>query len=129
MIEQTLFLIGRILYGGILAFMGINHFTEVEQMAGYAEFKGVPAPKLAVLGSGALLVIGGLSLVLGIFPLVGIIALSIFFVGVTPVMHNFWTQEGEDQQSEMIQFLKNFALLGAALMLLITLPDWPLAIL
>ncbi|OYR97339.1 quinol oxidase, partial [Halorubrum sp. E3] len=39
-----LFLLGRILFGATLAFMGLNHFMDVDTMAGYAEFKGLPAP-------------------------------------------------------------------------------------
>jgi uncharacterized membrane protein len=37
-------------------------------MSGYAAGKGVPVPKAAVLGSGALMVLGGLSLLLGAKP-------------------------------------------------------------
>jgi len=40
-----LFLLGRLLFGVTLAFMGLNHFMDVDTMAGYAEFKGLPAPR------------------------------------------------------------------------------------
>lgn len=33
-------------------------------------------------------------------------------------MHDFWNHEDRDQQSEQIQFLKNTAMLGTAIMLL-----------
>ena len=52
----VVFLLARVVFGGVLAFTGLNHFMDVEGMAGYAEFKGLPAPKLSVLGSGGLLV-------------------------------------------------------------------------
>jgi len=44
---------------------GFNHFAQLNMMAGYAKSKGVPAPVLAVGGSGVLLFLGGLSLLLG----------------------------------------------------------------
>jgi len=49
-----------------------------------------------------------------------------FLVGVTPVMHDFWNQEGMDRQNEQIHFLKNLGLAGAAAVLtaLSTAP-WP----
>jgi len=129
MIEDVIFLLGRIIFGFTIAFFGLNHFMNIEQMKGYAEFKGVPAPKLAVIGTGLLLVIGGLSIASGIYPLVGIIALVVFFAGVTPIMHDFWNADAESKQNEMIQFLKNLALLGATLMFAFTLPiSWPFAL-
>ena len=40
-------------------------------MSGYAASKGVPAAELAVLGSGAMVALGGLSLLLGVKPKMG----------------------------------------------------------
>ena len=59
--SAELFLLARVLFGGVLAFMGLNHFTGLDDMAGYAGSKGVPAPRLAVAFTGGLLVLGGLS--------------------------------------------------------------------
>lgn len=126
MVEETLFVIGRIIFGLTLTFFGLNHFMNLDQMKGYAEFKGVPAPALAVIGTGLLLIIGGISIGAGIYPIVGIISLAVFFIGVTPKMHDFWNADDENQQNEMILFLKNMALLGATLIFAITLNiDWP----
>jgi uncharacterized membrane protein YphA (DoxX/SURF4 family) len=108
-------LAGRVLFGGVLAFMGLNHFVQVEGMAGYAESKGIPAPGVSVIVSGLLLVAGGLGIVVGAFPLLAAAALTLFFVVATPTMHDFWRAAEEEQQEEMTQFLKNAALLGAAL--------------
>ncbi|MFB6304005.1 MAG: DoxX family protein [Haloferacaceae archaeon] len=121
------FLVGRVLFGGVLAFMGLNHFQQPEGLAGYAESKGVPAPTLAVYGSGALLVLGGLSLAAGVYPVVGALAVAAFFVVTTPWIHDFWNVEDPDQrQQQMTQFLKNAALLGGALVLFaLTAADWP----
>lgn len=124
------FLGGRILFGGILAFMGLNHFTSVDDMAGYAEMKSVPAPRAAVLLSGGTLFFGGLSLVVGAYPLLGAGALVVFFLVVTPKMHDFWAFDDPEQaQNEMINFLKNVALLGGSLVFL-TLAEmgWPYAL-
>lgn len=124
------FLAGRILFGLVLAVMGINHFMDLESMSGYAEMKGVPAPRLAVLGSGLMLLGGGVSIAVGIVPLIGGILIAIFFIGVTPVMHDFWSfDDPEERQGEMTHFLKNVTLLGGAL-IFIALADntWPYAL-
>lgn len=130
MVYEEVFLVGRIIAGVMFLFFGLNHFMQLEMMSGYAASKGVPAPKIAVLGSGLLLIIGGLSLALGFQPLIGVGALALFFIGVTPMMHNFWAVEDEQMKmNEMIQFMKNMTILGLVLMLaFVTDMDWPFSI-
>lgn len=110
-----LFLLARVLFGGVLAFMGLNHFTNLEDMAGYAGMKGVPAPRLAVAFTGGMLVLGGVSVVTGAYVVLGAGALALFLVVSAVGMHDFWTVEDpQQQQTEMTQFLKNVTLAGAA---------------
>jgi hypothetical protein len=68
---KTLFLIGRILFGGYFLYSGIHHFSQLSMLSQYAESKNVPAPKLAVTGSGLLVFLGGLSILLGTCPHIG----------------------------------------------------------
>lgn len=125
---EILFLIGRILYGGILLMMALNHFMKLEFLTGYAQMKGAPAPKAAVLGSGLLLLIGSLSILLGYQTLIGVAALVVFFLPVSFKMHNFWAIDDEQQKMvEMTNFLKNMALMGAALMFLM-IQNWPFSL-
>ena len=122
------FLIGRIIVGVYFLLMAFNHFTRVTMIAGYAASKGVPLPTAAVLMTGALLAIGGLSLLLGYKPHLGAIALIVFFVPVTFTMHNFWAETGQAQMIQMTNFTKNMGLLGSALMFLGIPEPWPFAI-
>jgi putative oxidoreductase len=124
------FLVGRVLVGGVLAFMGLNHFLNADDMTGYAQMKGLPAPRLSVLGSGGLLVFGGLSVATGAFAVLGAGALAVFLLGSAVTMHDFWAvDDSEQQQSEMTDFLKNVALAGGAIALLaLAGTDWPLAV-
>jgi uncharacterized membrane protein YphA (DoxX/SURF4 family) len=126
---EVAFLLARLLFGGVLAFMGLNHFMNVDEMTGYAEFKGIPAPKLSVLGSGGLLVFGGLSVVAGVVPTLGAGALALFLVVSAVTMHDFWNAEGEDVQDEMTAFLKNlFGAGGALAFLALAGAAWPYAL-
>jgi uncharacterized membrane protein YphA (DoxX/SURF4 family) len=127
---ELVFLVGRLLIGGLFAFMGLNHFMDTDTMTGYAASKGVPAPRLSVLASGATLVFGGLLIVLGLYPAVGAGVIAGFFLVVTPKMHDFWNVEDpQQQQSEMTDFLKNVVLLGASLVLLsLGTQPWPYAV-
>ena len=123
---ELLFLLGRILYGGLLLFMATNHFAHPQEMTAYAQSKGVPMPKLAVLGSGVVLALGALSILLGYQVGWGVFLLVVFFVPVILLMHNFWTlTDANAKMMEMIQFLKDLIILGAALMFLAIPGPWP----
>ncbi|RMG20815.1 MAG: DoxX family protein [Methanobacteriota archaeon] len=130
MAYNEIFLVGRIIAGFMFIMFGLNHFMKLEMLSGYAGSKGVPAPKLAVIGSGLLLLIGGISFLIGFQPLIGTIALALFFIGVTPMMHNFWKVEDEQMKmAEMTHFMKNMTILGLVLMILFTVDiEWPFAI-
>ena len=116
-IYNIAFLIGRVIVSGFFLMNAFNHFAQLNMMTGYAKSKGVPAPALAVGGSGVLLFLGGLSMLLGYHPTIGAGLLVIFLVGVSFGIHNFWTvQDPQAKQVEMVNFLKNMAILGLVLM-------------
>ena len=118
-IHDIAFLIGRIIAGGFFLMNSFNHFAQLNMLTGYAKSKGIPAPALAVGGSGVLLFLGGLSLLLGYHPTIGAALLVIFLLGASFGIHNFWTvQDQQAKQGEMINFLKNMAILGLLLMTL-----------
>lgn len=128
-VENTVFLIGRLIAGGYFLMSGFNHFTKIAMMAGYAKSKRVPVPSLAVGGTGLLLLLGGASLLLGFYPRVGAALLVIFLLGASFGMHAFWAIEDEQvKASEMINFLKNMALLGLVLMTVAIPRPWPMSL-
>ena len=123
------FLIGRLLFGGFFLYNGINHFKQRKAMTQYAQSKNVPAPDVGVVATGAALVFGGVSVLLGIKPKLGATAIAGFLAGVSPLMHDFWKQQDPQQRPmEMIQFAKNMALLGGALALIGVEESWPVSV-
>jgi putative oxidoreductase len=113
------FLIGRILFAGFFINSGISHLQKRKEMGEYARSKGVPAPELAVTLSALPLLAGGASLLLGVKPKFGSLAVLGFLAGVSPVMHDFWRNEDPaERQNNMIMFMKNMALAGGALALM-----------
>jgi uncharacterized membrane protein YphA (DoxX/SURF4 family) len=126
---RTLFVLGRAIFGGFFAYNGINHLQHAEGMAQYAAAKGVPAAEQAVQATGALLLVGGLSVMMGIKPRQGLAAIVAFLVPVSLQMHRFWDeQDPAAHQTEMIQFMKNMALVGAALTMMEIREPWPASI-
>jgi putative oxidoreductase len=115
---DLIIVIGRILFGGFFLMSGINHFTKLEAMTGYAKYKKLPAAKLGVLVSGVMLVIGGISIILGYYADLGALLLAIFLVLAAVIFHNFWKEtDATAKQNEMLGFMKDIALAGAALIL------------
>src|SRR5215204_4532555 len=111
-------LIGRILFSALFLGSAFGHLTQSEAMAGYTKARGVPAARAAGLGSGVLLLLGGLSVLLGIWADLGALLLVIFLVPTALLMHAFWKEtDPMNRQTEMISFLKDLALAGAALAL------------
>ncbi|MBI4457840.1 DoxX family protein [Candidatus Uhrbacteria bacterium] len=123
------FLLGRVLYGGFFLLSGLKHFRNAPAMTAYAASKRVPYPNVAVLVSGLLIVLGGLWVILGAYKKVGLLEIVAFLGPVAFMMHDYWNEKDPQMQAmQKIQFSKNMALLGAALMMLM-LPDvWPLAL-
>jgi putative oxidoreductase len=123
------FLLGRILYGGFFVLGGLNHFQHLGMMSGFVGSKGVPAAKGGVVLSGVLIIVGGLSVMFGYHVWIGLACIVAFLVPVTFLMHNYWVEtEMMPRINQRVNFQKNVALLGAALMMLMIPKPWPLSV-
>lgn len=111
-------LIARLLFSAIFILSGLGHLTQTAAMAQYAGAKGVPAPRLAVLATGVMLIVGGLSVLLGFYVSIGAMLLVVFLLPTALLMHNFWTlKDPQARQNDQIHFMKNLALAGAAFLI------------
>lgn len=127
--RKTLFVLGRAVFGGYFVYNAINHFRNEPMMSGYAASKGVKAPDLAVLGSGVMLLAGGLSVLLGYRPRLGLATLIGFLIPTSLQMHGFWEVDDPQQQmNEMVNFMKNMALVGASLTMMQLPERWPISV-
>jgi uncharacterized membrane protein YphA (DoxX/SURF4 family) len=123
------FLIGRVMFGGYFIYNGINHLVNRKQMAEFTRAKNVPAAEAAVVATGAMMLAGGASVVLGIKPKLGTLAILGFLASVSPIMHDFWHAEDPNQrQADMIHFGKNLAMVGASLALMGVEEPWPVSV-
>jgi len=123
------FLIGRLIFGGFFLYNGINHFRQRKMIAQYAGAKKVPKPDAAVIATGVALTVGGASVLLGIKPKLGTLAIIGFLGAVSPTIHNFWKDEDpSERMHNMVNFTKNMALLGSALALMGAEEPWPASV-
>lgn len=111
-------LVGRILYVAIFLSSGLNHFRNVDSMSRYARSRGLPAARWVVLVSGAVIVVGGLMVLLGVWADLGTLLIAAFLLSTAVVMHDFWRQsDPTTRTTERLQFLKDISLAGASIML------------
>jgi putative oxidoreductase len=126
---RALFVLGRVIFGGYFAYNGVNHFRQQQTLSQYADAKGVPAAEAAIPATGAMLLVGGASIMAGVKPRQGLAALIGFLIPVTLQIHRFWEEQDPSQRmNELVNFSKNLALVGAALMLMQIDEPWPASV-
>ncbi len=108
--------LGRVMIATIFILSALgNKVPKFNEVAQYMTAEGVPAAKLMLVGAILFLVVGGASVVLGYQIKYGAGLLLVFLILATYFFHDFWTYTGQEQQLQMIQFMKNLALMGVML--------------
>jgi uncharacterized membrane protein YphA (DoxX/SURF4 family) len=113
-------LAGRILFAIFFVNAGVRHFTKLQMMSTVVKTSGgfsgklAPAAGLAVGGTGAMLIAGGVMVATGIFADLGALLLAVFLVPTTFLLHAYWREaDPVKRQQQQSAFLRNVALLGA----------------
>ena len=121
---KIVFLAGRFIVGGMYLSAGIGNLADLDAKAGYTASKGVSNPTFWVTVASLLLVLGGISIVTGIRPSLGVGAVALFLIPVTLIMHNFWALDGMQATIEFHAFMGNLGLFGSALLFLAIPQPW-----
>ncbi|MGD2054680.1 MAG: DoxX family protein [Gammaproteobacteria bacterium] len=107
--NKVIELAGRILLGHIFLLAGINKISGYEGTAGYMEAMGVPGGLLPLVI--VLEIVGGLALIIGFKTKWAALALAGFTVLAAVLFHADFSD-----QTQMILFMKNWAITGGLLM-------------
>ncbi len=119
-------LVGRILFVALFLASAMGHLTQSKAMGAYAGSKGIPSPVLATQASGVLILLGGISVLLGLWGDLGSLLLVVFLLPTALLMHAFWKEtDPMAKQMEMVQFNKDLALAGGAFVLFWTFSQDP----
>ncbi|RLS53507.1 MAG: DoxX family protein [Planctomycetota bacterium] len=95
-----------------------NKIPQFREVAGYMAAEEVPAPQVLLVGAIVFLILGSLAVITGFKIRCGAGLLLVFLVLATYFFHDFWNFEGQEQQMQMIQFMKNLSLMGTMLFLM-----------
>ncbi len=94
----------------------IPNFDKVAEVMGQV---GMPAPRPMLVGAIAFLLVGGASVVLGLYARFGAALLLAFLALATYYFHGFWRlEDAQAQQEQTIQFMKNLSMAGAMLFII-----------
>ena len=105
--------IGRVMIATIFLMSAVgNKVPNFAQTTEYMTANGVPLPSLSLVAAIVFLVVGSVSIVLGYYARIGAALLLVFLILATYFFHNFLTYEGQEQQLQMIQFMKNLSMMG-----------------
>src|SRR6476619_7369933 len=75
--------------------------------------EGLPAPDLAVIGTGMLIVVAGVMIVIGFWVDLAALAIFFFLLGTAFLFHDFWTiEDPQERLLDSVHFQKDLALAG-----------------
>lgn len=113
-VQGLLTVVGRVMLSTIFLMSAVgNKIPHFNDVVGYMQSHGVPAPQVLLPGAIAFLIVGSLSVILGFKARFGATLLLVFLALATYYFHAFWKLEGQAQQDEMVQFMKNLSMAGA----------------
>jgi putative oxidoreductase len=117
---DLIFLLGRILFAALFINSGVfGHLgAGGRQAQKYAKSAGAPSPELLVPLSGIAIILAGVMLILGLFGDLATLIILGFLIPTTAIMHAFWKfDDPQERQMQMVHFMKNVSLIGAALII------------
>lgn len=111
-------LVGRVVFAIQFLVGAFTHFKMGDQMAGYARSMGAPLAGFGSWPAGVWLLLGGLSVLLGVWPDVGALMIAAWGVPTAWWIHGWWRYEDEQaQQNQQVIFFRNIAFIGAGIVM------------
>jgi putative oxidoreductase len=110
--RPTTALIGRILIAAIFLMSGIAKLTDPSGTAVHMEGAGIPSAHALAIVAGIAEVAGGLSILFGFLARIGALGLIVFMILTTLLIHHFWDLGAPERLTQMVQFMKNLAIVG-----------------
>jgi putative oxidoreductase len=97
----------------------INGFGIIDQSFAVHEMiaRGIPANLVPAFSMAGRLVeiLAGAGLIFGVYPEICTLALIAFMIPATLMAHSFWLESGQLFQRQLVNFLKNLAMIGGLL--------------
>ena len=117
---DTVWLLARCFIGGIFVYSGFGKLMALDAFAASLAKNGVPMADVAAVVGAAVEFGGGLAIVLGLQTRYAALLMALFTISATLISHRFWElQDLALRKQQSVHFMKNLAILGAFLLLLV----------
>jgi len=120
--RSTALLVGRILIGILFLVAGFMKVMNIAGTTGYMTKLGFPAPELMAYLSTIIELAAGVLLIIGWQTRRVAWLLVVYVVIATGMAHRFWEYEPAQRVNQINHFLKNLALIGAMLYIIVSGP-------
>lgn len=117
-LAAALMLIGRIILGGFFVIAAARNIIGFKTRIPSTTNYGFDLPPALVALGFAMQGIGGLSLVLGLWPVFGALVLIAFLVLATALYHNLFRFAGKERDPHLYLVLVNISLVGGLLLVI-----------
>jgi putative oxidoreductase len=108
----TMALIGRLLIAAIFLVSGLAKLTDTPGTVAHMTAAGIPYPDTLALVAGCAEVLGALAIATGFLTRVASVGLILFMIPTTLIFHAFWNDAGQERMTQMVNFMKNLAIIG-----------------
>ncbi|MCZ6719243.1 MAG: DoxX family protein [Gammaproteobacteria bacterium] len=112
-------IVGRILLAAIFIVAGMNKLLNFGGTVAYMESAGLPMVEVLLVATIVIELGGGLMIALAWNARWAALAIFLFIIPVTLIFHDFWTVEGQEMQNQLNHFMKNLAIMGGMLYVIV----------
>jgi len=114
----TTALIGRVLIASIFLASGIAKLTDTPGTVAHMVEMGIPYPETLAVVAGAAEVLGAIAILTGFLTRIASAGLILFMIPTTLIFHAFWNYAGQERMPQMVNFMKNLAIIGGLAVLM-----------
>lgn len=115
--NSVITLSGRILLSVVFLISGLFKVAGYSQIVSYAAAAHLPAPGVAIALAAVAELGCGLAILAGFKTRIAAWILFLYLIPTSFIFHNFWAVQGVEQQTQMVNFIKNVAIMGGLLLL------------
>jgi putative oxidoreductase len=118
-LENTVLLVARVLIAVIFLWAGGRKVLNWSGTEEYMKAKQTKWISILLPIAVSLQILGALSLILGVYARIGALLLILFIIPATIQMHDFWNLTGKERIMEKAHFLKDLAIVGGLLLVML----------
>lgn len=110
-------LVARVCVAAIFLMSGIAKLVDTSGTLAHMHQAGIPAAEVLVYVAAFAEIFGAVALMAGFLTRLAALGLVVYLAITTYYFHDFWALTGAEQKMQMINFMKNLAILGGLGML------------